>query len=107
MTLPAPRRVAGPQAPTPEEMGAIQSAAHLSGVIPYVENEFSQLKVITIRRALTAIRDGKLSGELAVALWMEIWALEAAGMRLRTKVAVGQDAGARHQQALNQLNPSE
>lgn len=75
--------------PTPMEIAAAQTAARLQGVMPYLQDEIGKMEAQVKMRAFNAIRDGKLTPDLAISLWMEAHAVQMLHVRLRTKSIIG------------------
>lgn len=87
MPKPRDRAVRAAEA-TPMELAAAQTAARLQGVMPYLNDEIERMVRQIEMRACNAIRDAKLSPEMAVSLWMELHAARSLANRLGTKAII-------------------
>jgi hypothetical protein len=70
--------------------------------MPYLRPILDESTQQAIARAMVAIQQQKLTPEIAYARWMEVWAVESLKRKLLTRVRMGQGAGERNQETLNE-----
>lgn len=73
--------------PTMEEVAAMRVAADLAPVLPVIEDQIKRMADTTISDAMKAIREGSLTPERAVSLWMEMHSYQRLSKRLIEKAA--------------------
>jgi hypothetical protein len=83
--------------PNPKILSRIVDANRLAPSLPYLMAELADMRQRTIARALLAIEERdpskeQMHAELAVMLWLEVWATEVASARLTRRVRAGQEA---------------
>lgn len=74
--------------PTMEEAAAIAVAYDLAPVMPVIEDQIKRMADTTISDAMKAIREGTLTPERAVSLWMEMHSYQRLSKRLIEKSTI-------------------
>lgn len=81
--------------PNPEDIRIARNAAKLHGVLPEIQEAVGQQMAAIESRVYSAIRQGKLTPDMALSGWHEMFAAFSLLNGLRARVNIGQEAGAR------------
>lgn len=77
------------------ELGEIAHLARFQGMLPYIEDAIGKMQQAVVARAKTHQTNGTLTGDLALALWMEYLANEKLLSRLGSRERAAQGTAAR------------
>lgn len=79
--------------PEPHEIETALDGARLAGSLPTITEEVTRMKTTVENRIYAAIRDGRLTPDMAMNAWHEMQAYSRFFNNVRSRVKVGEEVG--------------